>query len=122
MAYIPVIAAREQADIVHHGNAGGEELDGSAEQVLPGVPIQGREVRAVVLVGCSDVLVLVRVVVEFEIGSAAQLLRHLPMSAHPGFQNSIHLETFEIRKPQRHVHALHASGAACGHAQIEMII
>ena len=35
--YIIVIQASEQADIVDHGDARGEELNGPGQQVVPGV-------------------------------------------------------------------------------------
>ena len=44
-AHLQVIAAGEEADVVDHGDAGGPELDGSRQQVVPRVALQ----RAVVL-------------------------------------------------------------------------
>ena len=41
VAYFPVIPASEQTHVVHHGDAGGEELDGPAHEVQTCVAPRG---------------------------------------------------------------------------------
>lgn len=70
-SYIVVVQASEEANIVDHGDAGGEELDCPCQQVVPGIAPQGRVVGAVVLVGPSRVGLGLWVVEVLEVGAAA---------------------------------------------------
>ena len=67
-----VVAACQETHVVHHGQAGGEELDGPRQEVMAGVPMQRAEVGAVVLVGGPDVGPLRRLIEVLHVRGAAQ--------------------------------------------------
>lgn len=73
-----VVAACKEPHIVHHGQAGGEKLDGPCQKVVLGISVQCAEVGAVVLVGGPAVGPTLGVVKVLHVGGAAQpMLYHL---------------------------------------------
>lgn len=54
-SHLVVIAASKEPHVVDHGEAGGEELNGTRHEVVAGIAMQRREVGAVVLVGVPSV-------------------------------------------------------------------
>ena len=78
-----VIPAGQQAHIVDHGEAGGEELDGSSHEIVARVAVECREVGAVVLVGVADVAAALALVEVLHVGVASQsVLHHLLQLLH----------------------------------------
>lgn len=67
-----IVAACQETHVVHHGKAGGEELDSPRQEVVPGVSVQRAEVGAVVLVGGPSVGPLRRLVEVLHVGGTAQ--------------------------------------------------
>lgn len=76
VSHLVVVPAGEQADVVDHGEAGGEELNRARHEVVPGVAVQRREVGAVVLVGVAHIAALTAAVEVLHIGVAAQAVLH----------------------------------------------
>lgn len=71
-----VIPAGEQAHIVNHGEARGEELDGASHQVVARVAVERGEVGAIVLVGVAYVAAALALVEVLHVGVAAQAVLH----------------------------------------------
>lgn len=82
-SHLMVIPAGEQADVVHHGEARSEELDGASHEVVAGVAVQRGEVGTVVLVGVANVAAAPALVEVLHVGVAPQsVLHHLLQLLH----------------------------------------